>query len=308
MAFLAPFVQGLTAALGVGQFLLGSKANKETQRANEQSAAFTREQIDFQKELAKNQIQWRMEDAMKAGLHPTMGAGIIPYAYSPVSGPNYTPKDYSYVQQMGQDLSRATMAAQSERERKEAIAVAAGRQAVEDVRDAQRHEVDMERANLENDILRNQLARASSAQVGPGAPERVDVVRSGSRTRPGTVREIPSTVIQGSMDQRAREPGTITSYQYARTPDGGLSLVQSEQMKERTEDDVFAQTGWNVRHFIGSNFGGIRPPSRNSYPLGPGQYWAWNGFRQAFYPYDPRTNEWIINGRRVSRWFSRRRQ
>ena len=53
--------------------------------ANDANMAFSREQFEYQKELARNQLQWRVEDAKKAGLHPMAALGLQGTSFSPVS-------------------------------------------------------------------------------------------------------------------------------------------------------------------------------------------------------------------------------
>ena len=102
--------------LGAATSLFGSYKSAESQRkANEMNMQLAREQMAYQKELAQSQIQWRVEDAKKAGLHPMAALGLSPMSYSPVSGSAVgSTYDYSGVgnslQQMGQDIDRARLA------------------------------------------------------------------------------------------------------------------------------------------------------------------------------------------------------
>lgn len=59
------------------------------------------EQTDLQKEFAKKSVQWRVQDARKAGINPLAALGVTPYNYKPhfVGGPNKN-------QSMGLALSR----------------------------------------------------------------------------------------------------------------------------------------------------------------------------------------------------------
>lgn len=117
-------VGGVAGAVGN---IFGANKTAESQSdANAQNLALAREQIAYQKELAKNQIQWRTEDAKKAGLHPLAALGVSPMSYSPVSGSAVgATYDYSGVgqslQQMGQDIDRARMAGLDREQRKRAL-------------------------------------------------------------------------------------------------------------------------------------------------------------------------------------------
>lgn len=98
--------------------VLGLSGTKST---NDSQAALAQAQMAYQKELAQNQIQWRVEDAKKAGLHPLAALGISSASYSPVSA-NFQAPDYSFISDMGQNLNRAIMQGKTAREREQAQA------------------------------------------------------------------------------------------------------------------------------------------------------------------------------------------
>ena len=62
------------------------------------------------KEFAQNNIQWKVDDANKAGIHPLAALGVQPQS-APASmiGSNLMPQGDS-MGQMGQDIGRAIMA------------------------------------------------------------------------------------------------------------------------------------------------------------------------------------------------------
>ena len=65
--------------IGAGSSLAGGMINATT------SKKIAREQMKLQKEFAQNGIQWRVEDAKKAGLHPLYAIGASGATYTPVS-------------------------------------------------------------------------------------------------------------------------------------------------------------------------------------------------------------------------------
>lgn len=96
---------------------------------------------DRQKKMLTNQIQWRVKDATKAGLHPLAALGI-----NPASGPavaNIGGGDMSApLAQMGQDVGDAISRYATPAE-KTASSLA---------------KLQLERGSLENDLLRQQIA------------------------------------------------------------------------------------------------------------------------------------------------------
>lgn len=136
--------QMLGALLGAAGGVLGSIFNNNS----------AKKQMQQQVRFAKNGIQWKVEDATKAGLHPLAALGANTMSYSPVqvgdiSGP---------LSDMGQNVGRAVQAAGTDSQR--AIgAVDRG--------------LMLERAGLENDLLRSQIASENAklrAQLGPPMP------------------------------------------------------------------------------------------------------------------------------------------
>lgn len=183
------------ALLGLGGTIFNafsqSSSNKENaqvqQQINAQNLAWAREQQGFQyntaKEFAQHGLQWKIDDAAARGIHPlvALGAqGATPPSIS-VGGEaraweNKSP-DFS---SLGQDLSRAAKALASQEER-EAVDVEAARK------------LSLEKASLENDILRQELGskvlRNSTAggQLGPPL-EKSQIVGRVPVPRPGPYR------------------------------------------------------------------------------------------------------------------------
>lgn len=103
-----------------------------------------------QREFAQSGIQWRVEDAKKAGIHPLYALGANPVNFSPTT----VGTDFGSV---GQDLSRAIDVTRSSGDK--VAARLAGLQ--------------LERAGLENELLRSQILGSKAAllrQNGPAMP------------------------------------------------------------------------------------------------------------------------------------------
>lgn len=127
-----------------------------------------------QREFAQSGIQWRVEDAIKAGLHPlaalggggasfsspTTSVGSIGGAPSRSSSSGGSPIG-SAVSAMGQDISRAMSASASQDTRNQMMQNSV-------------NELQLEGLKLRNDLTKAQLAsaitRGMSAQSGPPVP------------------------------------------------------------------------------------------------------------------------------------------
>lgn len=152
---------------GVGYFAQKKAASNQRQ-ANR--LAYERE-----KEFAQNQIQWKVQDAVKAGLHPLAGLGVNPAsanASAQVGG------DSQWASNLGQDLSRAISAGTSQPD-KTAVEVT---------------QLGVERARLENELVKTQIAsqRMRNIQQGnPGVPGQLGSGVNGSLAIPGTKSRLP---------------------------------------------------------------------------------------------------------------------
>lgn len=73
-------------------------------------------QYERQKEFAQHGIQWRVEDAVRAGLHPLFALSGGGAAYAPTSQVNYDRSGQDFAS-MGQNLLRAVAATQTEDQR-----------------------------------------------------------------------------------------------------------------------------------------------------------------------------------------------
>lgn len=211
-----------------------------------------------QKKFAQNQIQWRVADAEKAGIHPLYAMGITPTSYAPQ-------QVGLGLGEMGQNISRAMTATQTRKERMMTSMLAMEERKRGDMLFRQQ----VERNSLENDYLRSQIARLNGAQMSPEMPS------LGGNNDP-TARFLPQPAmpVVSSEDDIAREAGYITDYGYSRTADG-LAVVPSRDMYERIEDNPGQQLGWWLRNNLLPmiNARGLRPPDTREFPNRPGYEW-----------------------------------
>ena len=82
--------------------LLG--AHQANRSARRQAAANNQ----LSREFAQNQIQWRVQDARKAGVHPSVAMGI-----SPIGPATSSPSFQNELAHLGQGISNATKSRQS---------------------------------------------------------------------------------------------------------------------------------------------------------------------------------------------------
>lgn len=98
---------GNVLAGGLG--FIGDNQNRQFQKGQ------ANQSYDAQKEFAQNSIQWKVEDARKAGISPLAALGASGYQYSPVSVMDDGGSGTWHT--MGQNLSRSIANAQSATDR-----------------------------------------------------------------------------------------------------------------------------------------------------------------------------------------------
>lgn len=137
----------LPALIAAGTSLLGGfLGNKSAKKAADT-------EYQRQKEFAKSGVQWKVEDARKAGIHPALALGAQPASYSPSA---YTGDMGGAISQAGQDISRAIDTTRTSSSRLSAF-------------DATMQQLTLQKAGLENEYLASQIAKVKQ-QIGPPFP------------------------------------------------------------------------------------------------------------------------------------------
>lgn len=119
----------LGSIIGAGASVLGAKSN-----------------LKSQKDFAKKGIQWKVADSLKAGIHPIYGLGANTMSFTPS---NVGGEVSQIASNLGADIDRSRMAT--------ADAPARGVLG----------KLALERAGLENDLLRSQIASTRARLSGP---------------------------------------------------------------------------------------------------------------------------------------------
>lgn len=147
----------LAAGAGViGKAMDMFSASKNRDMAMKQAQANQQLQLDF----AKSGVQWRVEDAKAAGIHPLAALGMQGPSFSPVAlGDAATPS--TNFAGMGQDISRAITATRSQAAREQAFTNTA-------------RDLELTGKRLDNAFKATELASAvkrnTRDQVGPALP------------------------------------------------------------------------------------------------------------------------------------------
>lgn len=152
-----PALIGAGAAIG-GTILSNISGSKQSKAQRSHETYLSDKQTALQREFAKSGVQWKVEDAKKAGVHPLAALGANTISYSPqqvgTSGPIV---DNSYAN-MGQDISRAVMASANRKQR-----------SIEAVTSARVADAQIKNMELKNALLEKELNAPS--QIPPNIPD-----------------------------------------------------------------------------------------------------------------------------------------
>lgn len=216
----------------------------------------------MQKEFAQSGIQWKVEDAKKAGIHPLAALGAQTTSYSPVSvgGPSIA----SSLAGAGQDISNAIDPSRPSSER-----VAAYNQTVQDLQ--------VKRMGLENELLASQIAKLRQAAPFPGGDR---FLLDGQSNSP-LVMDKPLNRVVSSPEAPSMESGAITESGHARTPTGWAPVL-SKDYQERTEEDLIGTILWNIRNRLAPTVSSKAyiPPA--GVPLADDEVWYYDPGRQEY--------------------------
>lgn len=200
----APIVVGSLIAGGAG--LIGGAMNSISgSNANDRNLSMAQQNIDLQKEFARNGIRWRVADAKAAGIHPLAALGANTTSFSPVTAFQQGSNAGDSVALAGQNVGKMVSALPTTTD-KVLTAI----------------EIDKQKATLENMKLQNVGLREqidanrknqviSSQGVLPGqADSEVGVTRKNSEL---PYAQAPGLIAgQGDLEQAVRLPGDTVMY------------------------------------------------------------------------------------------------
>lgn len=224
--------------------------------------------IALQKQFAQNGIQWKVADANKAGIHPLYALGAQTHSFSPVHtgvGEN--------LAAAGQSFGRAADAYADRDNRLDGFAKAS--QALQ-----------LERGQLENQLLKAQIASANATLTQPGTPPAPAsqntryLIPGQGQAKTTLVQDKPMERVVSAPERPHQEPGAIPEVGFQKTRTGGYAVTPSSDAKQRMEDDLLSELAWAVRNRLGPMLGGknLDPP----FKAPAGQRWIFDPLNQEY--------------------------
>lgn len=211
---------------------------------------------EHQKEFAQNGIRWKVADAKAAGLHPLAALGASTASYSPSAVIGDSP-DYSFLKDMGQGIDRAmdakaTRQERAEREQKENVLFNEELKGKQLQNQETETRIQSMKWDMAMDAARNAERSVRTQQQVPPmpslAPDGSLMPGQENATSPGGIESKPAEIVVNEPGRRGQERGSITELGFSRTNDGGYVPVMSNDAKQRYEEDIFGEIGWNLRN------------------------------------------------------------
>ena len=246
----------------IGGIVSGIAGPIQSHRSSEK---LSREEMEFQRELARNSLGWKVEDARKHGISPLAAMGGQGHYGRGAVG---SAVDSGSIQAAGQNIGRAVDSAISQKTRDKIIA--------ENLRGKK----------LSNDLMEQELSRNRSNQPGMpdssgtplltgGLPGQGDWQKYGK----GYVVETPVNRPRSDPGDPSKEAGTVQDWTYVRDRDGNMYIIPSERMQQTIEEDMVQKSQWWLRNKISPVFKDLKPPNPKIYPPPKGHIWKWTGVK-----------------------------
>lgn len=261
-------LQKLATAVGIAGGLSDLFDNSDGGRRDAQASHEA-----LQREFAQNGIKWRVDDARSAGIHPGLALGAqLAGPSSFVFEGNNRPSIGASLSKVGHSIQRSVDASSTAVERAHSRTMAA---------------LSVENAGLQNQMLRSQIARLNSSQVGPpmADPANPGVRTFGTSDAHGLIKEEPLARIAGAPGSPHQEAGSVTDLGFSRTATG-FAVVPSKDWKDRGEDQFMPEVTWAIRNHLLPSLSPSRygmPPPESWLPEGA-DGWRFDRLKQEWQP------------------------
>lgn len=160
----------------------------------------------MQYDAAQNQVQWRVADANKAGVHPLAALGMNPVSMAPVA----VGDDAGTMSNIGQDVGRAIKAGSTDTQ----VTNKLGRELALIQLEGARLDNDIKRAELASRVRRTLIAPGTGPvipEVGPNTARGADI---GGQTLPLPVLGNTTTSPTATAEEVERQYGDIAQEVY----------------------------------------------------------------------------------------------
>lgn len=290
-----------------------------------QSKSIARAQMRLQKEFAQNGIQWRVQDAKAAGIHPLYALGANTATYTPVSqdssglGNAVADAGAYFGKAVDQAIDAPTRKALEQENLEYTRLMREGNLALmrEQIRgaalmnDEQQMMLNSQRTLASGNPARPVVVSTPMGEFGINNPDQkryTAKVSGNNASALAGVKLEPAPVVMSSPGNPAQTAGANSDYSLVRTDDGYVK-VPSQAFADSTDDDFFSKIAWHMRNTIGDRtsyiFHDALPVlSEKVYPLPEGlpagyTSWRYHPIYGGFYPYDAGSRRYWSKSRRT---------
>lgn len=251
--------------------LIGGKSAQD--KSAETQMAINEQNVALQREFAQNGIQWKVDDARRAGIHPLAALGAPTTSFSNLVGPTVG-QEGEGIQKAGQDIGRAMSAASS----------------MDTKYDEAVKKITIQKGELENALLASQIAKTNAPSVGPSMPtanQRWLVDGQGQTAIPmpspnPLIKEGPMKRTVSDPGNPVIEPGAVADVGFSRTKDG-YAPVPSSDVMGKMSNDMPGIIMWNLRNRVLPSIGLNQTPPNVPVPKGY-EYWNYDPITQSYRP------------------------
>lgn len=250
----------LGSLIGAASSVIGGLFGKSSQEKAQ------KKEYQRQKEFAQSGVQWKVEDAKKAGIHPLYALGANTTSYSPqsVGGTDYG------IAEAGQNLGRAIQTTRSAGGKAEALSLTAA-------------QLQNEGLAIDNDIKRAQLASSMAVANQPGQSAGIPppdarwlVDGQGNAALPGDGNKYERKIAPPEPGQQHMEAGASPEVTLYKTVTGGYAPQIPQSLSEPFEQDWLSYYQWMARNKIAPGFSSAYMSPPLHVPLAPGHEWDYS--------------------------------
>jgi len=286
MAWIGPAIAAVGSIAGS---LISRSGSRETAQSNEQ----------MQRDFAQQGIRWKVADAKEAGIHPlyALGAQTMPFSPIQIGGSDYGIPDAS--QYIGRAINATRTEPERTNDRLENLAI--------------------ERGELENELLRSQIARLNQNPNPPmpavaGTPGLTTAIPGqqgfpsvkSSDLPSGVVEVKPAEVMTTTPGHPSIEAGANPENKWIKTERGWKAMPSKSQGLDDMDITNLEYLQWALRNRILPNFPGWgqhNPPPDHF--LGPDDVgWIWIPGQNEYRPVHKSQSSWLM--RRGPNFIARR--
>jgi len=220
---------GILGAIGgmVGDYMQGKKAE-----------AASRRQRNYNLNMARNQIQFRVQDAKQAGIHPLASLGITPYSGSSImafGGGNWSNSMGKFGQSIGDAIDKSM-----DKDTKLMRQIDLEKAGI----DKEKARVELEKDQIELDRLKKKKNKITDSPYGQVIGGQTDSGKNGDvpfkELRPKQVTAQSSVGV---------EVGKVPLEQAVTTEGGGIAILPSREMAEILESSFMDKIGYIGKRF-----------------------------------------------------------